>query len=254
MILTAMLGACGSGNDPTPVAAGVSGKFRAVNGIADSPTSTTNSAAPGADVALDGQQDPRLQDLPFASGSNLRTYAVGTDTVTFSVRNSGNATVVASLAGTPIDLGKLTTVYAAGLVNNGTQTAFFIQTPMASTTTSATGLLTVHDAAAAGPVSLYVSAPGDAFPGGATPVNLGFKGSSLQSETGDRTYRFRITAQGQPGNVLFDSGPNGVYFYPGVQYQLALLDNPQSEGGSTLYLLLVSDAGDPGDKLVNGMN
>lgn len=131
--------------------------------------------------------------------------------------------------------GSFSLIPAPGLSQSG---ALFI----ADDPTPVTGrgrVRVVHVAAAPGPVSVYVTAP-DVELSSATPAipALDFAAVSQYVNIAPGTYRIRVTAAGNPSDVLLDTG--GVIIGSGSVRSLFLTDSPG--GGLPTTLSIVSDA------------
>ncbi|MBW4027315.1 MAG: DUF4397 domain-containing protein [Acidobacteria bacterium] len=100
----------------------------------------------------------------------------------------------------------------------------------------------VHASAAAGPVDVYVTAPGTDINNPKNPttptlknLTLGTVTSYLQVASG--TYEIRVTPAGNPGTTLIDSGASGTNFPAGSIYTAVALDPAPNKSASFGFLL-----------------
>ena len=219
-------------NSDSPVVLPV-GQLRVANAITDSnPIDATISSLPSG-----------IDNIGFGSGSGLKDAPDGSYRVQLTTTTaSGQATFSAD--STPINKHHITTVYAVGKIASGTQAAFVVLAPRTDVPANQTEIQFVNaSAATVGPVDVFVTAPGATLIGATPRANLGFPASSTPALIAPGVYEIRVTTQGNPLNVLFDSGPVGVTLSGGSSRQYGLLDNTNPAIAAPIFLLVLSDTG-----------
>jgi hypothetical protein len=111
----------------------------------------------------------------------------------------------------------------------------------------------VHGAPSAGPVDVYVTAPGASLTDPNHPVqpvltDFMFGTVTKYLEVPAGTYEIRVTVTGKPSEVAIDTGASGVTLEAGNIYTAVALDpNPNANPPSTAFsLLLTEDTPVPG--------
>lgn len=109
----------------------------------------------------------------------------------------------------------------------------------------------VHGSTLAGPVDVYVTAPGVNINDPSNPVTpvlsnftFGTVTKYLQIPAG--AYEVRVTPHGQPGTVAIDTGAKGVPLTAGNIYTAVALDPPNLDTTKPFSLLLTQDTPVPG--------
>ena len=231
------LGGCGS-NDPNPTG-GPFGQLRVANAIADSnPMDATVVSLPVGN----------FNNIPFGSGSGFADIPLGSYRVQLTTSSSaGQLTIIADP--TPIDRDHETTVYATGRLAQGTQAAFVVEQQENSIAADKAEVQFVHVASQTGPIDIYLTAPGASLVGATPAASLGFRSNNGVALFTQGMYRIRITPQGNPATVLFDSGAAGFNLGGGTGFQIAALDNVDGSINSALRLLVLDSQG--GNRTIN---
>lgn len=232
VIITALAAsACGSDkNNPLDLPVG---QLRLVNAISDSqPIDATIANIPA-----------NIDDIAFGDASGLKDVPEGSYTVRMTT-NFNSSQIEFSATSTPVDKDNITTVYAVGRMTDSTQSGFAVQAPITNVASDKSEVQFVN--AASQPLTaldIYLTAPGAVLTQSSPISSLAFKASSPRSLVTAGTYRIRVTPQGNPLSVLFDSGPNGIQLPAANGQQFALLDNTNTTFASPLSVLILQRNG-----------
>jgi hypothetical protein len=189
--------------------------------------------APNVNVYVD--DNAVLEDVPYQVGSGFLQVATGTRTVRVDgILPGGEDTVIG-----PVNLdfmeNEQTTVIALNEVAN--IEPLVIVNPMESVPEGQVRVQVAHAAVGVPTVDVYVTAPDAPLE---TPLGtFDFKGLLGPVEVPSATYQIRITPAGNPGIVVFDSGP--VLLSEGGNLLIAALNN--TGPGMAPVSLLVDDGG-----------
>ena len=209
------------------------GQLRVANAIADSnPVDATVVSIPyGIDNIAFGNASG-LKDVPDGSYRIQLTTSTNAGQLTFSADS------------THIDKNHATTVYAVGRISQGSQAAFVVEAAEPEITSDKSEVQFVNVASQQiSPLDIYVTAPGASLLGVLPTTTLALPSSNQPALYPPGPYEIRVTQQGNPATVLFDSGPVGVQFPPATAQQFALLDNTNNAIPSPLFLLILTGAG-----------
>lgn len=233
VIITALAAsACGSDkNNPLDLPVG---QLRLVNAISDSqPIDATIANIPA-----------NIDDIAFGDASGLKDVPEGSYTVRMTA-NTASGSVEFSSTSTPVDKDNITTVYAVGRIVDSTQSGFAVEAPITNVASDMSEVQFVN--AASQPLSaldIYLTTPAAVLTASSPIVTgLAFKASSPRSLVTAGTYRIRVTPQGNPLSVLFDSGPAGIQLPAANGQQFALLDNTSATFASPLSVLVLQRNG-----------
>ena len=221
------LSACSNNDNPLNPPVGV---LRVANAISDSNP---------IDAEVEGLPS-NINNIAFGTASGEKDVADGNYRVT--LRTTTNAGQV-SFTDDPVtvDKNKVTVVYAVGRIADSSQQAFFVESQDTVLDSSQSEAQFVHAASQhASALDIYVTAPGDALASAIPKATLTYKTSSSQVIYTPGNYRIRITPQGDPLTVLFDSGPSGVPFPAASAAQFAIMDNASNQ---IFLLVLTGDGG-----------
>lgn len=204
--------------------------------------------APNVNVLVD--DSVAIADLPFESGTGF----VALDEGTYTVQVDGIAPDGSSIAAVigPVDLtlegDTEVTVIATGYVAPddgepaiGDSTIVVIQPASSAVADSAT-VTAVHAAPNAPAVDVYVTAPGDSLEAQTAAVQFEFGDSTEPLTLVPGDYRLRVTPEGDPGTVVFDSGETGVTIADGASLLIAAIENT-GPGESPIKLAVLDGAG-----------
>ena len=222
------LSACNSDRNPLPI-----GDLRVANAISDSnPIDATVVSIPSG-----------IDNIAFGSGSGFKDVVEGSYRVQLTTTtSSGQVTINAD--STPIDKGQATTVYATGQLSLGTQATFVVETMENTIASDKSEVQFVNVASQqSAPLDIYVTAPGATLVGAVPTTTLSFPANNQPALFAPGAYEIRVTAQGNPVTVLFDSGPLGVPFAAISSQQFALLDNTNVAFPSPLSLMILTGSG-----------
>jgi hypothetical protein len=224
------LSACDDDNPLNPIPTGT---LRVANAIAD---------AQPIDAEIEGVPTD-INDIAFGTASGERDIPEGNYRVTFTA-NTGSGSVDFTDDSADVDDEMVTFLYGVGRIAASTQEIFQVQAPDTDLNSGQTEMQFVHVASQqTGPLDIYVTAPGDALLGATPRATLSYKNASSQAILTPGAYRIRITPQGVPTTVLFDSGPTGVSFPGATTQQFALADNTNGAIASTLFLMVLTGDG-----------
>jgi hypothetical protein len=232
LIGTTLLGltAC---HDTTPP---FTGALRVANGITDST---------GVNVTIKGFDS--FQGIAVDTASDISFAPEGS----YSAELSSNG-VTLEVTGIDIKHDRVTTVFSYGTIGNGSQGAFSVQEPLDSPADGHSVMQTVHAAvlasATAPNLNFYFINPGDcttAVAGGAAIATAAFNATAVVFDLTAAAYEICVADDG--GQLLFDSGPNGITLPVSNSvdvFQLAAFDAPAGKGnGSGLVLSLLDNKG-----------
>jgi hypothetical protein len=190
----------------------------------------TSSSA--LDFAVDGQV--AATNVPFGTASQYVLVSLAPHQL--QARATGTGTVLVDFTRDLSTGGSFSLIPAAGLAQFG---ALFISDDPTPVTGQAR-VRGVHVAAAVGPVSVYITAPGADITA-ATPLVplLPFGLASDYVQIAPGTYRVRVTRAGSPSEVLVDVG--NVTLSGGAVRTVLVTDAPG--GGLPTGLSVIVDAG-----------
>jgi hypothetical protein len=223
-LLAASILGCEAGTTPGYLISGPtsSARVRVFNAV-------TTSAA--VDFLVDGQV--AATGIAFGAPSGYVTVPFGSHRL--QVRAAVTGTILVDFTRDFAAAGSFSLIPAPGLGQSGALVTSDDPTPAAGQTK----VRLINVAAAAGPVSVYVTAP-DADLTSATP-SVPLLPFGVASDYVTRTpgsYRIRFTRAGSPNEVLLDTG--GVTFDAGSVRSLVLTDSPG--GGLPTTMSNISDA------------
>jgi len=189
------------------------------------------TTSPAVDFLLDGQV--AASGVAFGAPSGYVSVPSGSHRL--QIRSSASGTILVDFTQDFATSGSFSLIPAPGLGTSGALVTADDPTP----TAGQTRVRLINVAAAAGPVSVYVTAP-DADLTSATPsvplLPFGVASDYVTRTPG--TYRIRFTRAGSPNEVLLDTG--GVTFAAGSVRSLVLTDSPG--GGLPTMMSNISDA------------
>ena len=188
--------------------------------------------APNVDVAVDGKVV--FSNVAYETASNYLTLGAGSRHI--QVRPTGTTTNVID-AIVSLTRNKDYTVLAVGKVSDSSLAPLVLtdnNTPPAS---GQIKLRLVHASPAAGPVDIYVEAPGTGVVGTPTLSNVPFKGFSDYLAVPAGSYEVYVTATGTTTPVAIDSG--SLTFTAGQIRTAVALDAPG--GGTPLTAIVLKD-------------
>jgi hypothetical protein len=214
----ATISAC---DDDDPVTPPATAQVRVVHAAAD---------APNVDVLVDGSAV--LTNVPFKGASNYLSVPAGTRNL--QVRAAGTSTVVIDADATAAQ-GESYTVIATGPV--AAIAPLVLEDDLTTPAAGNIKLRLVHASPTAGPVDIYVTAPGaDLTTVTPTLANVPFRAASDYLEVPAGTYRVRITPAGSK-TVAIDV--DGVTLTSGQIRTAVAVDAPG--GGAPLGAILLAD-------------
>ncbi len=228
------LSACGGNDNPINDVL-PSGVLRVANAVPDSNP---------IDAEIEGIPS-NIDNIAFGTASGERDVAEGNYRINLTTNTGNNSDVSFTLDPTNVDDDHVTVVYAVGRIGNGSQEAFEVISDDNELNNSQSEVQFVHAAKDhPTPVDFFLTAPAD--PISAATATVDFKDSSTQqSFTPGNSYRIRVTGQGVPGIVLFDSGTISL---PAASAQQFALINNATTG---TYALLVLDGLGQSHKIEN---
>jgi hypothetical protein len=201
--LAALLGAagCSSSNPPPPIPDNPTtppetAQLQVIHAVADAPSVTVNvGGPPPAGSALDG-----LEFRSAASGE----FTPGTFAVTVDANPAGADPILGIIDAGDVEFvaNTRTIIIATGVVG-AIEPVVLTQDVGGAASTGQSTVRIVHAAPDAGLVDIYATAPDGEL---VDPVTLDYQGESgvLTLSPGD--YQIRVTPNGVPGTILFDSG------------------------------------------------
>ncbi|MBK1872772.1 DUF4397 domain-containing protein [Marinobacter sp. 1-3A] len=228
---SAMLVGC-SDNDNDSVTQQPTSKVRAVHAASD---------APAVNVLVDGS--PAISGAEFKQAAvispTLGTYALAVE----AILPGGSTTTVIDPTDVTLEDGFDYDVIAVGEVGN--IDALILADDGSRTDANAVRLRVAHlspaaQAAAAGPVDVYVTAFGAELPPEAN-FSFSFKESIGPLELPANDYQIRVTPAGS-GTVVFDSGK--VSLQAGTNLLIGAVDNTGANGDASPISLVVLNGGD----------
>ncbi len=204
-----------------------------------------SSDAPAVNASLDGGN--QVQDLAFANARGFLKVSPGEYDVTVDgiLPDGGTATVI-DAPGVALAATQETAIFAIGNVGDDSIEPLVITAPDADPGADRVRAQVVHasDAAAgAGPLDVYVTAPGATLTDdGVDPLGtFEFKGSLGPAEIASGDYRIRVTPEGSTSNVIFDSGT--ISLDGGSDLLIAAIDNTGPSANTSPVRLLVAPEG-----------
>jgi hypothetical protein len=136
--------------------------------------------------------------------------------------------------------------------SQGTQAAFVVEAPRTDVPGDKSELQFVNAASQqTGPLDIYLTAPGASLVGVLPTTNLAFPASNSPALVTPGKYEIRVTPQGNPLTVLFDSGPLGVQLPASTSQQFSLLDSASATAPPPMFLLVLTGGGG-NFKILNG--
>ena len=223
-IVAASILGCESGTAPGFLISGPTSnaRVRVVNAV------TTSSAV---DLLVDGQVV--ASGIAFGAASGYATLTLGSHRV--QVRSAPSGTILVDYTRDFAAAGSFSLIPAPGLGESGALVTADDPNPAAGQTK----VRLINVAAAAGPVSVYVTAPNEDLTAATPSVPLlpfGIASDYVTRAPG--SYRIRVTRAGSPNEVLLDTG--GLTFSAGSVRSLVLTDSPG--GGLPTTMSNISDA------------
>jgi hypothetical protein len=220
--LSGVLMACGGDDNNNGGGGDTSAELRVVHAVSD---------APAVNAGLDGGS--QITELGFAEARGFLSVPGGDyDVAVDAILPDGTTTNVIDAPGVTLDADNETTIVAVG--NVGAIEPVVATAPDEDPAAGDVRLQVIHGSAAAdgaGTLDVYVTAPGaDLTDSAVTPVDsFDFKGIIGPTTVPAGDYRIRVTPQGTPGTVVFDSGT--VTLNGGSDIVLTAIDNVGPAGG-----------------------
>jgi hypothetical protein len=194
--------------------------------------------APPVNIRVNGAQ--ALANVDYGQGSGFLDAAESTRVEVEAIIPGGNAVVLDRRLA--LDFSTEYTLLAVGEVADPIDTLVVSNPSGAAIATGNLRAQVVHAAPDAPAVDVYVTAPGAAL-AGSTPVNVGaldfgeFTGR-IEAPAGD--YQIRVTAAGNPGAVVYDSGT--VALAAGSDLLIAAIENT-GPGAAPIQLVALNGQG-----------
>jgi hypothetical protein len=189
-------GGGGSSDDPPTVDPDLKALVRVLHASPDTPS---------ANVFINGNQE--LQNVPYKTGSGFLELDPGT----YNFRMEG---IVPTGTETIVDVVRALQgfqEYTLIAVNNRAAIEpLVVENPIASLAAGVARLQVVHAAPDVSLVDVYVTPPGADLSANAPVGSAAFKGIVPPTEIPAGNYQIRVTAAGNPANVIFDSGTIAV--------------------------------------------
>ena len=187
--------------------------------------------APNVDVVVDGKTV--LTNVPYEQASNYLTVDDGSRHI--QVRPTGTTTNVID---TNVTLASKSyeTVLAVGTVSDSSLTALPLQDDNTPPASGQIKLRLVHASPSAGPVDIYVGAPGSGVSGTPTLTNVPFKAAANYLAVPAGSYEVYFTPTGTK-TIALDSGP--LTLAAGQIRTAVALDAPG--GGFPLAAIVLKD-------------
>ncbi|MFU8817558.1 MAG: DUF4397 domain-containing protein [Pseudomonadales bacterium] len=220
LLLALVLAGCGGGNNnnnpaptqpdaPPPPPAAATASLEVLHASPD---------APAVDILADGTVV--LSAVPYKTGSGFIEVEEGELTVEVVALTPGDDVTVIGPATLTIEADLRISVIAVGETAN--IEALIITAPQVELDDSTARLRLVHAAPNAPGVDVYATAP-EADLGGESPLGTFSFGEDLGPvEVPADTYQIRVTLQGDPDSVVFDSGPVEI---PAADLVIAAVQN-----------------------------
>lgn len=211
-------------------------QVRVIHGVSDAPAVNVNI---NGEVSVPGADFKQAAILNPALGS----YSVSVD----GILPDGSTTTVIQPTNLTFEAGIDYDIIASGSVGGGTVAPIVLADDGTRANPDSVRLRVVHlspDAqdAAGGPVDVYVTLSGDPLPAQPTVPSFSFGDDAGPLEIDAATYQVRITPEGTPGTVVFDSG--ALPLAAGSDLIVAAIDNTLFGGpapdGSPSNLLVVN--------------
>lgn len=233
VVIAAALVASACGNDENNPLDLPIGSLRLANGISDSnPIDATIVNIPSG-----------IDNIEFGDASSLKDIIEGSYTVRMTT-TTGSGEVEFQVDSTPIDKDNITTVYAVGKISQANQAGFAVQVHINDVPNNQSEVQFVNAASqTVGPLDIYLTAPATLLASESPDATLAFKANSPLLLVPVGTYRIRVTPDGDPTTVLFDSGPVGIALPAGNGQQFALMDNTNGAILSPLFILVLQRDG-----------
>lgn len=240
--LTGVLAGCGGDDDDngngTQGSADTTAEVRVVHASSD---------APAVNASLGDVSQPQVTELAYATATPyLEVPAQDYDVTVAGLLPDGSSTNVIDAPGVSLGADVETSIFAVGDVGDQSIEPLVVTAPDADPASDEVRAQVVHasDAAAgAGPLDVYVTAP-NAQLSDSSVSPLGtfeFKGSIGPATVPGGDYRIRVTPEGTPGTVVFDSGT--ISLAGGSDLTIAAIDNTGPNSGTTPVRLLVAPEG-----------
>jgi hypothetical protein len=210
------------------------GDLRALNAIADSEPVDVSIADDSATInGLAFGQAGSASDIPTGNHRVLLKTDTDRGQVTFAAES------------TPVAVDRLTTVYAVGRIAAGTQAALVLQVQDLDVPDGQAEVQFINAAAGqTGALDVYVSNPGSVLAGQTPRASFLYATVTEPLRIAAGTYEIRVTSIGNPANVIYDSGPNGIELAGGSSRQITLADHLGTSVASPLLLLVLPRSGD----------
>jgi hypothetical protein len=190
------------------------------------------------DVNVNGDGAPLFTNIAFKADTGFATVdAVSTDVTVDAITAGGVATVVGPLT-LALQDDREYTVVAVGSVADDTLDALLIDNAPSDVTAGNVRAQVVHAASAAPTVDVFVTAPGADISMAAPLTSFSFGEFTGQVEVPEGDYQIRVTLQGQPDQVVFDSGT--VALPAGLDLTILAVNNTLT--GEAPISLIVLDA------------
>ena len=222
------LSACDSDSDPVPssqVPNPASVNVQILHASAD---------APAVDVVADGST--LLSGVDYKQSSGWVSLIEGTyDIEVQGILPGGNATVIGPVA---LDFASGTRYTVAAVNSVAAIEPVVLTQDDTAVSAGAARLFVLHGSAAAPSVDVFVTAPGADLTAEAPTGTFEFKGTIGPAEVPAGDYQIRVTPEGDPATVVYDSGT--VNLPDGADLVVAAV--PNTSGGPAAINLLALDS------------
>lgn len=205
--------------------------------------------APNVNAGLNG--GGQVSDLAYANATGFLGVEEGDyDVAVDGILPDGSTTTVIDAPGVTLDADNETSIFAVGNVGGSGDTAIgplVVTAPDEDPASDKVRVQVAHASAAAealGKLDVYVTAPGaNLSDSSVDPVGtFEFKGDLGPITVDQGDYRIRVTPQGSPGDVRFDSGT--VNLPGGSDLLLAAIDSAgPTSNASPVQLLQIPEGG-----------
>jgi hypothetical protein len=204
------------------------------------------SNAPEVNAGLNG--GGQVSGLAYANATNFLDVSEGDyDVSVDGILPDGSTTNVINQSGVTLGADKETSIFAVGKVGGSGNTAIgplVTKAPDADPASGDVRVQVVHasaEAAATGDLDVYLTSPG-ANLGNATPVGtFAFKKDIGPATVSAGKKQIRVTPQGTPGTVVFDSGE--INLSGGSDLTIAAIDDTGPSASTAPIRLLVAPEG-----------
>ena len=189
-------------------------------------------------IRVNGAQ--ALANVDYGQGSGFVNVAESTRVEVEAIIPGGNAVVLDRRLA--LDFSTDYTVLAVGEVADPIDTLVICNPGGRAIAAGNLRAQVVHAAPNAPAVDVYVTAPGAAL-AGSTPVNVGalaYGGYTGRTEVPAGDYRIRVTAAGNPGTVVYDSGT--LALAAGADLLIAAIENT-GPGAAPIQLVALDGQG-----------